>query len=74
MWDELAACAWLDPSIITKTRDLYVDVDVSHGSSYGHTLTWTDASKPAIDLRLAHAQVDVDMAKFAQLFVSLMSR
>jgi inosine-uridine nucleoside N-ribohydrolase len=74
MWDELAACAWLDPSIITKTRDLYVDVDVSHGSSYGHTLTWTDASKPAIDVRLAHAQVDVDMSKFAKMFVDLMSR
>jgi inosine-uridine nucleoside N-ribohydrolase len=74
MWDELAACAWLDPSIITKTRDLYVDVDVSHGSSYGHTLTWTDASKPAIDVRLAHAQVGVDMPKFAKMFIDLMSR
>jgi len=74
MWDELAACAWLDPSIITKTRDLYLDVDVSHGPGYGHTLTWTEALKPAIDVRLAHAQVDVDEAKFAKMFVELMSR
>ncbi|HZR25348.1 MAG TPA: nucleoside hydrolase [Vicinamibacterales bacterium] len=73
MWDELAACAWLDPSLITKTRDLYLDVDVSHGPSYGDTLTWTDAVKPAIDLRLTHAQVDVDMKKFAKMFVDLMS-
>lgn len=73
MWDELAACAWLDPSIITKTRDLYLDVDISHGPSYGHTLTWTDALKPAIDVRLVHAQVDVDMKKFAKMFVDLMS-
>ena len=74
MWDELAACAWLDPSLITKTRDLYLDVDVSHGPSYGDTLTWTDALKPSIDVRLAHAQVDVDSARFAKMFVDLMTR
>ncbi|MGH9600736.1 MAG: nucleoside hydrolase, partial [Terracidiphilus sp.] len=27
MWDELAACAWLDPKIITKEKLLYMDVD-----------------------------------------------
>ena len=31
---ELAACAWLDPSIISKERQLYMDVDLSHGPSY----------------------------------------
>jgi purine nucleosidase len=35
LWDELAACAWLDPSIITKNQNLYMDVDVSHGPAYG---------------------------------------
>ena len=74
MWDELAACAWLDPSIITKTKDVYLDVDVSHGPSYGQTLTWSQASKPAIDVRLVHAQVDVDAPKFAKMFVELMGR
>lgn len=74
MWDELAACAWLDPSLITKTRELYLDVDVSHGPSYGHTLTWTDALKPSVDVRLVHAQVDLDAARFARMFVELMSR
>lgn len=73
MWDELAACAWLDPSLITKTRDLYMDVDVNHGPRYGDTLTWSKESKPGLDLRLVHAQVDVDVAKFSQMFVDLMS-
>jgi len=35
----VAACAWLDPTIITKMRQVYMDVDLSHGPSYGHTLT-----------------------------------
>jgi purine nucleosidase len=73
LWDELAACAWLDPSIITKVRSLYMDVDVSHGPAYGETLTWSEALKPAIDLQLVHAQVDLDLPKFTQMFVELMS-
>jgi purine nucleosidase len=73
LWDELAACAWLDPSIITKERKLYMDIDLSHGPSYGDTLTWTDQLKPAFDLQLVHAQTDLDLPKFTQMFVGLMS-
>jgi len=73
LWDELAACAWLDPGIITQTRELYMDVDVSHGPAYGETLTWSRAFKPAFDLQLVHAQVDLDLPKFSKLFVELMS-
>jgi purine nucleosidase len=73
LWDELAACAWLDPGIITKGRSLYMDVDVSHGPAYGETLTWSEELKPAIDLQLVHAQVDLDLPKFVRMFVDLMS-
>jgi len=73
LWDELAACAWLDPSIITKIRALYMDVDVSHGPAYGETLTWSEALKPAVDLQIVQAQVDLDLPKFAKMFVDLMS-
>jgi purine nucleosidase len=73
LWDELAACAWLDPSIITQTLNLYMDVDVSHGPAYGETLTWGEALKPSIDLQLVHAQVDLDLPRFSKMFVDLMS-
>ena len=73
LWDELAACAWLDPSIITKERKLYMDVDVSHGPAYGETLTWSEELKPAVDLQLVHAQVDLDLGRFTRMFVDLMS-
>jgi purine nucleosidase len=73
LWDELAACAWLDPSVITKIRKVYMDVDLSHGPSYGHTLTWAEKLKPATDVRLVHAQVDLDLPKFTKMFVDLMS-
>ena len=72
-WDELAACAWLDPTLIRKEKLVYMDVDVSHGPSYGDTLTWTEKFKPATGVRLVHAQVDVDVARFQNMFVGLMT-
>ena len=74
MWDELTACAWLDPSIITKESDVYMDVDLSHGPSYGDTLTWTEKLKPATGVRLVHAQLDLDLPRFQKMFVELMKR
>ena len=73
MWDELAACAWLDPSIITKEETLFVDVDLTHGPNYGDTLTWDAAHRPRrSDLRLVHVQQDLDSTRFYRLFTELM--
>jgi inosine-uridine nucleoside N-ribohydrolase len=71
-WDELAAAAWLEPSIITKEDKLYIDVNLSRGSGYGDTVSWSETNKPALDLPLVHVQVDLDLARFNQLFVDLM--
>ena len=72
LWDELAAAAWLDPRIITSERLLYLDVDLSHTATYGDTLAWTEASKPALDLQLVHVQTDLDLPRFTREFVDLM--
>ena len=73
MWDELAACAWLDPAIITREQLLYLDVDLARGPNYGDTLTWDAAGKPSRpDLRVVHVQTELDTAAFYALFVRLM--
>lgn len=72
LWDELAAAAWLDPAIITKEQQLYVDVDLTRGPFYGDTLSWTAANKPTLDLQLVHVQTDLDLSRFNKLFVELM--
>ena len=74
MWDELEACAWIDPAIITKEESVYMDVDLSHGPDYGNTLTWTDELKPQTGVRFVHAQLDLDLARFQKEFVELMTR
>ena len=73
LWDELAACAWLDPTIITKEKLLYMDVDLSHGVNYGNTLTWTEDLKPLTGVRQVHAQMNVDLPKFTRMFIDLMT-
>jgi purine nucleosidase len=74
LWDELAAAAWLDPSLITGERVLYMDMNLDRGAGYGDTLTWSEPVKPGLDLQLVHVQMDVDMAKFGKMFVELMTR
>jgi inosine-uridine nucleoside N-ribohydrolase len=73
LWDELAAAAWLEPTLITRERYVYMDVSVDKGISYGDTLVWTDQDKPAISLQKVHAQMDVDWPKFQKMFIQLMS-
>jgi inosine-uridine nucleoside N-ribohydrolase len=73
LWDELAAAAWLDPTLITRERYVYMDVSLDKGISYGDTLVWTDEDKPALSLQKVHAQMDVNWPKFRQMFVHLMS-
>jgi inosine-uridine nucleoside N-ribohydrolase len=71
MWDELAAAAWLDPSLITRSRNVFMDVSLDKGISYGDTLVWTDENKPALDLQKVQAQMDVDWPKFQAFFERL---
>jgi inosine-uridine nucleoside N-ribohydrolase len=73
LWDELAAAAWLDPSIVTRERFVYMDVNTDHGAGYGDTLTYTDQTRPKITLQKVHAQTDVDLPKLQQLLIHLLS-
>ncbi|HET7441753.1 MAG TPA: nucleoside hydrolase [Terriglobales bacterium] len=73
LWDELAAAAWLDPSLITKTETRFMDVNLDHGANYGNTLTWTDRDKPEAELRPVEIQVDLNAEKFYQMLVDLLT-
>jgi inosine-uridine nucleoside N-ribohydrolase len=73
LWDELAAAAWLDPSIITKNENRFLDVDLSHGANYGNTLSWSEKDKPAFPVQSVEIQADLDTEKFYKLFVNLLT-
>ncbi len=73
LWDELAAAAWLDPSVITKKETLFMDVDLDRGAGYGNTLSWTEQDKPKIEVQPVEVQVDLDLDKFYKMFVDLLA-
>ncbi len=97
MWDELTVASIIDPSVVTKSEAMYLDVDISHGPKYGHTVIWkppadvpefflpysgpdaVDREKwkghlaPPAHLHPATVQMEVDAAKFENIFVDLMS-
>ncbi len=73
MWDELAAAAWIDPSLITQRETRYMSVDLERGAGYGNTLTWGEKDKPKIAVQPVEIQFDLDKEKFYRMFIGLMS-
>ena len=74
MWDEIAGAALIDPTIITGQKQLYMDIDVDHGASYGKTLFWDPKTQVPPYLRLANVQFDIDAEKFYKIYIDLMTR
>jgi len=74
MWDELSAAAMIDPSIVTWQKEMYVDIDVDHGPSYGETLFWDTKTQAPPWQQKATVQFDVDTKKLYDLYVELMTR
>ncbi len=74
MWDELAAAGWLDPSIITRETQLYMDIDISHGANYGNVLVWNPGEQPGLGEQLVHLPEELNTQKFYKMFIGLMSR
>ena len=74
MWDELSAAALVDPSIITKQKEMYVDIDIDHGPSYGETLFWSAETTVPPYQNKAIVQFDVDTKKLYDLYIKLMTQ
>ena len=75
MWDEIAAAAVIDPSIITEQMELQVNIDIDHGPSYGQTIFMEKTVKaPSWLWKVSTVQVDLNKDKFYKLYVDLMSR
>jgi inosine-uridine nucleoside N-ribohydrolase len=73
MWDELAAAAWIDPAVITKTESRYMSVDIDRGAGYGNTLIWSEEDRPKVGTQRVEIQMDLDKGKLDEMFVRLMT-
>lgn len=73
MWDELAAAAWIDPTLITKRETRFMSVDIDHGAGYGNTLTWTARDELKVTTQPVEIQVDLDAERLYDMFIRLIS-
>jgi purine nucleosidase len=74
MWDELAVAVWLDPSIVTRSTTLLVDIDTSFTAGYGDTLSWSVGAGPGLGERPVLVVQDVDVPRFERMTLDLLSR
>jgi len=74
MWDELSAAAFLDPGIITEQKELHVDIDISHGASYGQTIFVEKGTKVPEDWPVSIVQFGLNTERFYRMYVDLMTR
>lgn len=70
LWDEMAAAVAVDPSLITRSVEALMDVDVGDGIDYGHAHVWSAALAPkGMGLRPVTIVQDIDVDRFVTGFV-----
>ena len=70
LWDEMTAAVAADPTLITRSVDAPMDVDLADGLDYGRAHVWTTASAPrGTGLRLVTMVQQVDTRRFLDGFV-----
>jgi purine nucleosidase len=81
MYDEVVALAVLQPSLITRSKLYYLDVDASYTSGRGTLIVW-DASDRSVASRMpqgaglqeAEVYLDIDIDSFYTSFMDLVTR
>ncbi len=70
LWDEMAAAIAANPSLVTKSVDAFMDVDVSGGVDYGRAHVWPDALAPKeMGVRSVSIVQEIDTTRFVDAFV-----
>ncbi len=71
VWDCITAAWLIDPSVVTVSQRLPIEVDTAFGPSYGGTRV---TEEPAADDRLVEVMLDLDLEKFYRLYEDLLTR
>ena len=74
MRDEVTAATWIDPTLVTRSEEFYVDVNITHDAGYGDTLSWAEDFRPGLGEQKATVQRAIDEPRFKALFLSLLSQ
>lgn len=69
LWDELSAAVMADPSLITKSTDTWMRVNLDHGMDYGRAHVWPEAMRPHLGEQPVTIVDAVDLDRFYAEFV-----
>ena len=71
LWDEMATAVAVDPSLITKSVDAYMDVDIEDGPDYGRAHVWPESTAPkGVGLRTVTIIQAIDTQRFLDGFLA----
>ena len=70
LWEELGAAIIADPTLITTTVDVTMDVDIDHGMSYGRTTVGSVEAKPRLGVGTVTIIQAVDGKRFLDAYVA----
>lgn len=68
LWDELAAAVMADPSLITRSTEAYMRVNLDHGVDYGRAHVWPESMRPKTGERKVTIVDAVDLDRFYRDF------
>jgi inosine-uridine nucleoside N-ribohydrolase len=73
MYDQIAVASVIDPSLVTTT-DLFVDVNIDHGISYGVSVGGRERWPGAEGAQRMQVQYDLDWPRFIEMFIDRVQR
>ncbi|MBT5220009.1 MAG: nucleoside hydrolase [Woeseia sp.] len=73
MYDQIAVASLIDPSLVT-TKEMYVDVNIDHGISYGVSVAGEEVWPGAEGAQQMNVQYDLDWPRFIEMFSERVQR
>jgi len=68
LWDELAAAIMADPTLITRSTEAYMRVNLDHGVDYGRAHVWPESTRPRTGERKVTIVDAVNLDRFYRNF------
>jgi inosine-uridine nucleoside N-ribohydrolase len=73
MWDEITTAIAIDPTLATKTAEVFADVDIGEGRQRGQFIVFDEKSAPAKVGKIT-VVLEIDRARFRAMFLEAVAR
>ena len=82
IWDELTAAILIDPSLVTRMEERFIDIDTNYGPNYGRSIGYHESRRRSLaspenfpaGTQKVKIVFDINREAFWNLYVGLMTR